>query len=296
MSFNSDVKHELCGCEIRGNTAEALRYGLFYGFRGTGPHFLTYDKEIVLYVRRVLPANMIKYEELDPSGNIRYCVTADSNAVSSEYGSFDEGIRTDKAVGDDETVGAFLRGVFMTCGNVFVQKAGYHLEFMPGSIRKCRALCTLINEQGMRADISHRGKDDIIYCKNSENISDILTFIGAMQSAMEIMNIKIMKEVRSGINRSVNCETANIGRTAKASAKQLEDIRLIFASVEKNVLTDELRELAQLRLDNPDMSLRDLGALLSQPLSRSGVNHRFERLSQIADELRNEHRDEIEKM
>lgn len=286
MSFTNDVKHELCGCEVRDNIKEALRYGLFYGFRGTTPYFLTYDKETASFVRRMLPVKDVKYEELGSGRKKGYCITAETLELPVRYGTIDSDIRTDKIGGDDEKVGAFLRGLFITCGNVYVQKAGYHLEFSPGNSEKCRNLCRLINEQGMKIDISHRGRDDFLYSKNSENISDILTFIGAMQSAMEIMNIKIMKEVRSGINRSVNCETANIERTAKASAKQLEDIRLIFESTEKDMLPDDLRELARLRLENPDMSLRDLGKLISPPISRSGVNHRFERLARLADELK----------
>ena len=111
--------------------------------------------------------------------------------------------------------------------------------------------------------------------------------MGAVQCAMEIMNIKIIKEVRSGINRSVNCETANIERTVRASSKQLDDIKLILENAEPGELSDDLREIALLRMNNPDMSLRDLGKLANPVISRSGVNHRFERIAKLAEEIRN---------
>ena len=189
--------------------------------------------------------------------------------------------------GNDTVTGAFLRGAFISCGSVYVQKAGYHLEFDPETDEKCRELCRIINEQGMSVSVSSRRGRSFVYCKNSENISDLMTYIGAMQSAMEIMNIKIYKEVRSGINRAVNCETANIGKTAAAAAKQLMDIRFIDERIGLDKLSDDLREIAVLRLENPDVPLSGLGKLTEPCISRSGVNHRLERISKKADELRN---------
>ena len=100
------------------------------------------------------------------------------------------------------------------------------------------------------------------------------------------MNIKILKDVRNQVNRVTNCETANIGKTVNAAAIQLENIRLIQEKIGIDQLPDDLREVAELRLENPDMSLRELCLELSEPISRSGVNHRLKRLAAIADELR----------
>ena len=143
----------------------------------------------------------------------------------------------------------------------------------------------------MNINISHRRNSFFLYSKDSENISDYLTFIGAMKSSMEIMNIKIIKEVRSNINRVVNCEAANIGKTAAAAAKQILDIRLIGEKMGYDKLDEDLRELALLRLENPDISLSGLGGLLSEPLSRSGVNHRLKRIAAIAEDIRNKNPD-----
>jgi DNA-binding protein WhiA len=288
MSFTNDVKHELCECEVPENSKEALRYGIFYGFRGDIPYFLTYDRKTAYYIKRVIPKKYIKLTETSLKNKTGYCVNVNSMEILSEYGYFRNDIDISKIGGSDENVGLFLRGVFLTSGNVYVQKAGYHLEFSLYDDERCRSLYRLINEQGMKIELSHRGRHSFLYSKDSENISDILTFIGAMQSAMEIMNIKIIKEVRSNINRSVNCETANIERTVKASAKQIEDIELIFDVIGQDKLGEDLREIALLRLNNPDMSLRDLGLLAEPHISRSGVNHRFERIAKIAAELRND--------
>jgi len=113
-----------------------------------------------------------------------------------------------------------------------------------------------------------------------------MTYMGATNCSLQLMNVKIYKDVRNKVNRVTNCETANIEKTVAAAAAQLEDINYIFDTRGIDFLSDDLRELAELRADNPEMSLRELGEALSTPLTRSGVNHRLKRLSKIADELR----------
>ena len=287
MSFTNDVKKELCGCEIPDELREILRYGLMFGFKGEGePYFITHDKTAAGFVMRIFPKNSMERQITKTRSGNGWCIVPKDRLLSLRYGYFEDHVSREKAGSSDTEVGMFIRGVFISCGNVHVQKAGYHLELAVGSKSKCESLHRFINEQGINVNISHRGSSYFLYSKNSENISDMLTFMGAVQSAMEIMNIKIIKEVRSNINRSVNCETANIDRTVRASAKQLDDIKLLFDVLGEDKLPDELREIAGLRLANPDMSLRDLGMLAEPHISRSGVNHRFERISKLADELR----------
>lgn len=285
MSFSLDVKNELCECEVPESAKEALRYGLIYGFRGNCS-FITYDRKTAYFVKKHLPKKKTEFLELKNKRSVSYCLNIADQDLQAVYGFLSPEINTGLTGESDEQVGMFLRGVFLTCGNVYVQKAGYHLELNPATARKCEELYRLMTEHGMNINISHRGDLAFLFSKNSENISDILTYMGAMQCAMEIMNIKIIKEVRSNINRSVNCETANIDRTVKASAKQAEDIKLIYERLGADKLPDELREIAELRIANPDMSLRDLGKLSDPVISRSGVNHRFERIAKIAEELR----------
>lgn len=287
MSFTNDVKHELCACDVPDNYREIIRYGLYFGFRGTAEHyFITRDKTAAGYARRLFPKNTVTYEHITSSSGTSYRVAEADRLFFTKYQLTGNTISRELIGGSDAEVGMFLRGAFISCGNVYVQKAGYHFELSAGDKEKCSELERLINEQGMNISVSHRGPSYFLYSKNSEDISDILTFMGAVQSAMEIMNIKIMKEVRSGINRSVNCETANIERTVRASTKQLEDIKLVLENAKPGELSDDLREIAMLRMNNTDMSLRDLGKLVQPEISRSGVNHRFERIAKLAEEIR----------
>ena len=127
-----------------------------------------------------------------------------------------------------------------------------------------------------------RGGNYVVYFKGSEQICDLLTYTGAPLQAMEIMGTKAVKQVRNNINRSVNGEVANIRKVASAATKQLEAINKIKRTRGLESLPDDLREIAVLRLENPEMSLRDLGANLSTPISRSGANHRMQRLMDYA--------------
>ncbi len=126
----------------------------------------------------------------------------------------------------------------------------------------------------------------IVYIKGSEGIEDTLTFIGAQQCTLELMNVKIYKDVRNKANRIANCDSANIDKVVSAAMKQIEDISLIANNRGLDDLPDELKEIARLRIENPTMSLQEIGESLSEPLSRSGVNHRFKRIAAIAQEIR----------
>ncbi|MBQ9383715.1 MAG: DNA-binding protein WhiA [Ruminiclostridium sp.] len=283
MSFSYEVKAELCGCEVPDELKKDLCLGMYYGFRSDDRYFSTFDKSVASYVRKMFPKNVLQMQKIKTKKGESFFLSPTDKNVLRANGLTDHAAER-ASQGNDAQVGIFLRGMFITCGNVYVQKAGYHLEFSPYGNDKCQKLYSIINEHGMNINLSHRGDRQFLYSKDSENISDLLTFIGAMQGAMEIMNIKIIKDVRSNINRSVNCETANIDRTVKASTKQIEDIRLIFDTLGKDKLPDDLIEIAELRLSNPDMSLRDLGNIAR--ISRSGVNHRFERIAKLAEEIR----------
>lgn len=123
--------------------------------------------------------------------------------------------------------------------------------------------------------------------KDSESIEDTLTFMGATLSSLDLMNIKILKDVRNKTNRIANCDIANIEKAINAAGKQIADIELIERTIGFGELTKELREIAEMRLENPELSLRELGQMLPKPIGRSGVNHRMMKLAAIAEEIRN---------
>ncbi len=150
-----------------------------------------------------------------------------------------------------------------------------------------------IGEHGIKIKSTIRNKSEVLYAKTSEIIEDFLTYIGAGIHALEIMQVKIEKDIRNRANRCVNCDSANLDKTVAASEKSRRDIEYIIETAGLESLSAELRETALLRLDNPESSLSELCGMLSEgkarPISRSGLNHRLKKLSQIAEELKSEH-------
>jgi len=180
---------------------------------------------------------------------------------------------------------AYLRGAFLACGAVTDPAHDYHLEFSVPHYNFSRDLLALLREEGFPAKVVTRGGSYIVYIKESERIEDCLTYLGAQRAALEMMGVKMVKSIRNDTNRRINCESANIDKTVQAAAAQLEAVRRIEEKGGLALLPDDLQELARLRWDNPDMSLRDLGAALNPPLSRSGVNHRLKRIIEFEEKL-----------
>ena len=188
---------------------------------------------------------------------------------------------------NEEDVPFFLRGAYLVCGSLTDPNKEYHLEFDVSYMNLCKDLSTLIGEVLSQPKSTIRRGAYIVYYKESENIEDMITYIGAMMSSLEMMNIKIEKDIKNRVNRRMNCDSANMDKTLNASFQQVEDIKYIFEKKDKTFLSDELRQVAELRLENPEMSLRELCESVEPPLSRSGINHRLKKISEIANSLRN---------
>ena len=191
---------------------------------------------------------------------------------------------------NEENVSPFLAGAFLSCGSMTEPMKEYHLEFAVSSSELAYDLAELLNDVGVKAKTAERKNDYVIYMKESESIEDTLTMMGAPSSSIELMNIKILKDIRNKTNRITNCDNANIERTLKASMRQIEDIEYIEKTKGLDYLPQELRNTAEVRLDNPEISLKDLGELLEKPVGRSGVNHRLSKISEIAEQLREENK------
>ena len=196
-------------------------------------------------------------------------------------------LRVNRAnVPGEEFSSAFVRGVFLSCGSVSDPMKSYHAEFCVPyknlSVDLCKIL-TEVTECEFSPKTVARNGNYIVYFKGSEQICDLLTYIGAPIQAMEIMGTKAVKQVRNNVNRRINSEVANISKVVSASVKQIEAIKYIQRTVGLEALPDDLKEIAYLRLENPEMSLRALGDNLSPPISRSGANHRMQRLLEYAE-------------
>lgn len=180
-----------------------------------------------------------------------------------------------------------VAGVFLACGSVIDPNKEYHIEFVMPSLELCNDFgLILIDYFNILAKHTERKNSNIVYIKESENIEDLLTLMGASKASLEIMNVKILKDVRNKINRAVNCDNANIEKSLRAAERQIEDIELIERTIGFSSLSDDLREIAEIRYNNPDYNLKELGLALNPPISRSGANHRLERIRKAADEIR----------
>ncbi len=188
---------------------------------------------------------------------------------------------------NEEDVPYFLRGAYLVCGSLTDPNKEYHMEFGVSYMNLSRDLSTLIGEVLSQPKSTVRRGAYIVYYKESENIEDMITYIGAVLSSLEMMNIKIEKDIKNRVNRRMNCDNANMDKTLNASMQQVEDINYIFEHKDESFLSDELLQVAKLRLENPEMSLRELCESVNPPLSRSGVNHRLKKIGEIANALRN---------
>ena len=183
-------------------------------------------------------------------------------------------------------VRAYLRGAFLCAGSMSDPEKSYHLEFVCSRPEQAGQLKDMIQEFQIEAKIIKRKKYYVVYLKEGSGIVDLLNVLGAHVSLMNLENLRIVKEMRNSINRRVNCEAANITKTVNAASKQIEDILLIQKQYGFENLPDNLRQMAEIRLEHPDAPLKELGEYLEPAVGKSGVNHRLRRLSEIAEHMR----------
>ena len=181
---------------------------------------------------------------------------------------------------------AFLRGAFLSVGSMSDPAKGYHLEFDCVSESKAGQLRELMRDFEIESKIIRRKKYYVVYLKEGAGIVELLNVCEAYVSLMNLENMRILKEMRNSVNRRVNCETANIAKTVSAAARQVEDIEYIRKYYGFQNLPETLRQMAEIRLENPDVTLKELGELFDPPLGKSGVNHRLRKLSELAEEIR----------
>lgn len=292
MSFSSDVKKELCSIEHETDCCQrAEAYGILFFGRAFGKDEISLMTEYDYVADRYSDA--IKYligsqpeKIVSKSGKITVYVhsTEDRIDVLNELG-YSESERSlrllESNIENECCFGAFIRGAFLACGIITDPKKEYHLEFDVTFKSKSRDLTDAFKDFPVSPKPSDRNGVNIVYFKDSSQIEDILTVMGAQMSVMELIGEKILKDVRNNVNRKVNCDSANLRKTAQAAANQTKAIELLKSQGKFDDLPSDLKELAQLRIDNPEMTLSELGSNLSKPLSRSGVNHKLKKLTEM---------------
>ncbi len=181
---------------------------------------------------------------------------------------------------------AFLRGAYLAIGSMSDPEKSYHFELVCLSEAQAIQIRDIMIGFQVDAKIVVRKKYYVVYVKEGSGIVDLLNIMEAHVSLMNLENLRILKEMRNSINRRVNCEAANITKTVNAASKQIDDILYIQKTAGFSCLQDNLREMAEVRIEHPEATLKELGGYLDPPVGKSGVNHRLRKLSEFADKLR----------
>lgn len=289
MSFSSDVKAELC--RIKGTRSCCL---------------LAECAGMLLFARHLSEEKISFYTEYDYVAEHLCYLLKKRFKITAEHTVTDKGVNKvtvpdasdraaiiarmktgdrpcDSLLKNDCCVSAFLRGAFLSCGIVTDPNKGYRLEFVCPSHIMAQYLFALLVGMIDGAKMAERDGQYCVYYKYSTAIEDFLTVAGAVNSSLSLMEIKVVKDMRNKLNRVNNFENANLKKTVNAAVDQLNAIKKLADSGVLDTLPDPLRETAALRADNPDASLKSLCELSG--MSRSGLNHRLQRLVELANEL-----------
>ena len=243
------------------------------------------ETEIAILESRQMKKGNVYYVEITDPGQVETVLQGTKLSVNEGDG---ETLYTENALLTQQSCckRAFIRGAFLASGSISDPEKGYHFEIVTQDERKATHLQEIICSFQIDAKIVLRKKSYVVYVKEGAQIVDMLAIMEANVALMNLENIRILKEMRNSVNRKVNCETANINKTVNAAVKQIEDIRLIEQKKGFHNLNEGLAEIAELRLQYPEATLKELGMMLNPQVGKSGVNHRLRKLSEIADELR----------
>ena len=306
VSYASEVKQELTKLVVH---PEHARVELSALLRMNGSlslqnhHFvLTAQTENAAIARRIFSLIKQKYgiesevlvrKKMKLKKNNQYLVRLkyDTNRVLTDLDILDESglsINTDvpeEVLNEDQRMRSYLRGAFLATGSVNnPETSRYHLEIYSLYEDHNEGIAQMMNYFHLNARTTKRRNGYIVYLKEAEKIADFLQLIGATNSMLKFEDIRIVRDMRNSVNRLVNCENANINKTVAAAERQIENIKHLQATVGLDSLPDKLREIAVLRLENPEVSLKELGEMVpSGPISKSGINHRLRKLNELAE-------------
>lgn len=306
MSFASDAKKELTQVDFDQQTAKAELEALvrMNGTIGFGPQglLLNVQTENAAIARRIytlfkacydLNGEIIVRRKMKLKKNNVYIVRAAHHVdwLLDDLEILSQGLIRpqvqDAILANSNLRRAYLRGAFLAGGSVNnPETSSYHLEIYSSNEIHANNLAFMLQTFELYARIIPRRGGYVAYLKEAEKISDFLALIGAMKAVMHFEDIRVMRDMRNDINRLVNCENANLNKTIDAASRQIAMIEAIDRVIGLEELPESLREVARARLENPEVSLKELGAYLkSGPISKSAINHRFRKLKQIAEEI-----------
>lgn len=284
MSFAGDIKTELCKIKPSGCCAAAELYGIFLFSRNFSENteFFVCDRieiaERVLAIIKQLYGFLPKLTENDNS----FSLSADYIGVGRIFADFlSVNYITDIFV-CEKCFQSFVRGAFLSGGTATDPKRSFHAEIKTKNETAAISTQAIFEAQGFNAHLSKRQNYHLVYFKGGESVSDFLTLIGATKKALEVIDAAMLREMRNRVNRGKNCETANITKTVNAAVRQNKAIKQLESTGRLSMLSEELQAAAKLRFSNPELSLGELSRLCG--ISRSGLNHRLNRLVAIAED------------
>ena len=187
----------------------------------------------------------------------------------------------------EENIRALIRGIFLGAGSINNPEKKYHLEINLANKKNVAHIKELSNEFDINLKVLQKEKEYSLYIKEGEEISKFLAFIGANKAVLKFEEIRVQREMNNKVNRIVNCEAANLNKTINAAVNQIEAIKYLQQIKEFEKLDKNLKEIALIRIENPDLPLSELGKMLTNPVGKSGVNYRLKKILQIAEELKN---------
>ncbi len=307
MSFAADTKKELTQleskpCCARSELAALIRMNGSISF-GNRQLILNIPTEHAAIARRIytlikriynFDVELLVRKKMRLKKNNVYIVRVSAKArdLLEDLGIMDNAFTFTRVISKDFTKKScckrsYLRGAFLAGGSINHPETSYHLEIFSMYEEHTESLCNLMNEFGLNAKMLERKKGYIVYIKEGEKITEFLSVVGAHQALLYFEDVRIMKDMRNSVNRIVNCETANLNKTVGAAFRQVENIRFIQKEVGLEILPDKLREIAELRVKHQDVTLKELGEMVTGgAISKSGINHRLRKIDQIADKLR----------
>lgn len=285
MSFSADVKTELCKIKVSDCCEYAELYGILLlsrNFSNSDVFYYSDKKEITNKCAALIKSIYgINPEYVDYKGN--YGLKSDIISVAKIYTDFIMTEYITDVFGCENCFEAFMRGAFISAGSITDPEKSLHAEIKTPYETVAISILSLFKSKKLNAHLSKRSNYHLVYFKGNENISDLLALMGASHKALDVIDAGMIREMRNKVNRIKNCETANIGKTVEASIKQTMAIKKLKKYGMLDSLPDELKNIAFLRLENPEMSLGDLAK--NSGVSRSGVNHRLNKLISLAEKI-----------
>lgn len=296
MSFAQEVKKEIAKRDF-GKYKKEMSCGLIYFSRNFSPNSIgiqTENESTALIYKKSIERYTNVNTSLSFGGEKKPLYTAvvlgdlERNKIFNVYSGFVEKILLDIKKNGEKSpiINPFLTGAFLSCGNLSNPQKLYYLDFSMSSEYQAEIIRDILNIIKIKSKIMIRKNNYVVYVKESGSIEDLLTYMGATKATLELIDVKIYKEIRNDENRKNNFEIANIEKTAAAAAEQIFDIEYIVKEKGWDFFSDDILDIAKKRIENPELSLGDLSGILDPPLSRSSANRRLIKIRNLAERIR----------